>query len=1836
MYPAWSGFGGAQQPPQPPFGPRGGPPRAAPPGGGFGGFGGYGAPAAPAAQSNFSSLHEQHLQQMQQLQQLHQRQLQSVLHHGSAGFAPGPASGPPPGPWQGNAGGFPSGPGSGMQAEGNGFSDPTLPPPPPQGRGPPEPPKQPAGETPQKPSEPPPEQQQQQQQLPPPEKTDLSSMSLQEQQEYWYKQHLQNLQKLKNEKARQNQSGGGGPNEHAHPAPPPPAEPPKNAPPPPPPKEEPPPPPPPEDKPGSVSDTGDPVEAARLQQLQAAAAQWQHVQQQRAGYQYQALMQEHAQLQQVLQQYQQVIQQPAHLQTMSLDMQLQHYEMQQQQFTPVMQEWDRHFKLWLEQFQAYPHKDQLHEYEGQWRQWQEQMNTTSAHLHERVTTLRTMQQQYSVSDPYGAMMGPYGQPRPPGPEAHMQLPSQVGSTMSPNKMDSSSGPRLQGPQSMPGSSAPDSGPDGGPEGLSEPYNPAGPPGPMMRQPGPHGRFEGPRGPRFEGPRGPRFEPPPPQRFGGPPRFDAGQQFGRPPRGNQIRPGPPGRFEAPPRQSPPSRFERPPGPHPGQPAQPILGSQNKPGSLNQTKLEPAKPADTQAPSSKSGIAGHNENKTPQDKTQQPSVATSKPLSDDVMDSNEGFFIQSDPIPQTRPDTNKKAEEPAKQTAKTEELSKDTSKTPVSTSSPVPPKPPLSVPNKPPQNSGSEMQKPNNSSNGPQQRPNPPQQGQFKPDMPNEPQEMMQPGPPHAMRGRGRGQGPLPMRGRGLSRGCGHFGGPMGPPPDPNFQENVSYDHEPQSDVPEDYTWGDQEQNQSIDGQGPNDMWQPEDHHFQDEYYEDVEEQGPPRGPPESQEEPWQEEPPEYWEEGDPYWNERHPPMHHRPPFPPGGPRRPPFQPRFMHHGPRRPPPPGSMEHGPRGPPHMNREFMGPRFRHGPGPGPWGPPPRHEMMGRGMRQPPLPHEVLEREPMGAPGYDEMEGEPGWPPHPHGREPRRPPMPPHEIIDRGMRRPPMRPPPVPRDRWRGPQPPHEGSQEAYEEEYGNQYGPEDEEYQRPPPDYSRRDYPEDEEYYRHPREDWERERPDRDFPQHPPHGPPERFREDSWHEGRERPLPFEDEDRIRAERRPGYADSPPYRDRDREPPFHSRSDWERPPPPPLPERVYPPLDEPGSLYERNREPHAPPAGSAPDPLDQSSPGAAKAVLALSQRQHEIILKAAQELKMIRELQESKKTLGDTSTESTGLGSEMAVGLLGLEIPPEVKSALQATNLLSETGLSRSLETVTDFLHGSSAPASTLIAKTVDYGHGHDLGAKVERISYGERIVLRPDPVPSDRYEKEPLGRRDPYYDRRSDAYADPRDYGREWDRERERERERERDIVRERPPGDYDRERYERERYERERSSRDERPPSGPSRTGYRERERDLREHPGRSSRDRELYSRPGYERSSYERSLERYDHGPSGYGSDRRSYPDERPPPAAPLPAPPPVPQRVEKKPETKNVEDILKPPGRSNRPDRVVIIMRGLPGSGKSHLAKLIRDKEVEYGGAPPRVLGLDDYFMTEVEKEERDPDTGKRVKTKVLEYEYEPEMEDTYRSSMLKTFKKTLDDGFFPFIILDAINDRVKYFDQFWSAAKTKGFEVYVAEISADHQVCSKRNIHGRKLKDITKLANGWESAPVHMIRLDIRSLLQDAAIEEVEMEDFNPSELEAQAGEKKEDEEEFDMITMTRFLGGGEVTGDLKPTFTQQGYLPKSKWEMDTSEAKLDKLDGLAGGGKRKRDTDVSGIEDFLQLPDDYASRMSEPGKKRVRWADLEEQKDADRKRAIGFVVGQTDWEKITDETGQLAQRALNRTKYF
>lgn len=372
----------------------------------------------------------------------------------------------------------------------------------------------------------------------------------------------------------------------------------------------------------------------------------------------------------------------------------------------------------------------------------------------------------------------------------------------------------------------------------------------------------------------------------------------------------------------------------------------------------------------------------------------------------------------------------------------------------------------------------------------------------------------------------------------------------------------------------------------------------------------------------------------------------------------------------------------------------------------------------------------------------------------------------------------------------------------------------------------------------------------------------------------------------------------------------------------------------------------------------------------------------------------------------------------------------------------------------------------------------------------------------------------------------------------------------------------------------------------------------------------------------YGEGHMSSPSRNSPMVRGPSAPAPLPVA-----EVKKVEDLLCPPGRQSRPPQLVVIIRGLPGSGKTYVSKLLREKEIKFGGAAPRMLCLDDYFMVEVEKQEVDPDTGKKVKKKVLEYEYEQPVEEAYRQSLLKSFKKTVDDGFFPFIIVDATNEKVVHFSEFWSYAKSRGFQVYVGELNVDVATCIQRNIHNWTEWDIEKVKSNWEPLPNHYITLDLRWLLQDDSIAEVEMEDTDPNEAEEEKEKEKEENEEK------------AQDEDEEETGFESIY-KKSKWELDSSEKTLDKLDGIPVS--KKHIAEHQSLKDYLQLDepdqldDDYFSRESLPGKKRVRWADLEEKKTQNRRRDLGFIVGQTqrDWERITDD--DFATKALNQTKYF
>ena len=58
------------------------------------------------------------------------------------------------------------------------------------------------------------------------------------------------------------------------------------------------------------------------------------------------------------------------------------------------------------------------------------------------------------------------------------------------------------------------------------------------------------------------------------------------------------------------------------------------------------------------------------------------------------------------------------------------------------------------------------------------------------------------------------------------------------------------------------------------------------------------------------------------------------------------------------------------------------------------------------------------------------------------------------------------------------------------------------------------------------------------------------------------------------------------------------------------------------------------------------------------------------------------------------------------------------------------------------------------------------------------------------------------------------------------------------------------------------------------------------------------------------------------------------------------------------------------------------------------------------------------------EYEFDPDMEDAYRESFLKSFKKQTENCHFSFIVVDAVFDRAQHVDEFCTAAKVHAYQV--------------------------------------------------------------------------------------------------------------------------------------------------------------------------------------------------------------------
>ena len=48
------------------------------------------------------------------------------------------------------------------------------------------------------------------------------------------------------------------------------------------------------------------------------------------------------------------------------------------------------------------------------------------------------------------------------------------------------------------------------------------------------------------------------------------------------------------------------------------------------------------------------------------------------------------------------------------------------------------------------------------------------------------------------------------------------------------------------------------------------------------------------------------------------------------------------------------------------------------------------------------------------------------------------------------------------------------------------------------------------------------------------------------------------------------------------------------------------------------------------------------------------------------------------------------------------------------------------------------------------------------------------------------------------------------------------------------------------------------------------------------------------------------------------------------------------------------------------------------------------------------------------------------------------------------------------------------------------------------------------------------------------------------------------------------------------------------------------------------------------------VRWADVEERREIEQEKRLGFIVGRTNWDRIVNDEDHMTATALTKTKFF
>ncbi|QQX82079.1 AAA family ATPase [Shewanella sp. KX20019] len=146
--------------------------------------------------------------------------------------------------------------------------------------------------------------------------------------------------------------------------------------------------------------------------------------------------------------------------------------------------------------------------------------------------------------------------------------------------------------------------------------------------------------------------------------------------------------------------------------------------------------------------------------------------------------------------------------------------------------------------------------------------------------------------------------------------------------------------------------------------------------------------------------------------------------------------------------------------------------------------------------------------------------------------------------------------------------------------------------------------------------------------------------------------------------------------------------------------------------------------------------------------------------------------------------------------------------------------------------------------------------------------------------------------------------------------------------------------------------------------------------------------------------------------------------------------------------RVAIIMRGLPGSGKSYWVSHFIDskaKQSELNGttASVGVFSTDQYFF------------------KNGTYQFNAKLLSKYHQMNLSAFIEAMADNV-PFVICDNTNMALWEYQPYQAAALALGYEIRIQQIGVpidvEHQrLCAQRNSHGVPLNSIKRMAALFE-----------------------------------------------------------------------------------------------------------------------------------------------------------------------------------